>query len=391
MTLFYQLSPLALVLSGALIISMIFAYLLVYHKDFLDRWIPKHGESFAEFFDRLVESKKYHLKGNFQGGREKGHSASRKKENEYISRFEDLLARSSLHGSKWPEDLIFLRDLCVSTFRRKMKFFSIYSEQFKKRHKILLSENLLVEAARELFELNYFQVKPGEPEYDSQKIIEKKLMLSSFLLLLHDDVRLQNLSAGLLFRSRYGMPEKEILQCLACNFVAKMGANISILLLNGDEELVLRAKQMSHGQKWSSILALMKRKGGSLQDIETLIDEMRDFYLTQKMKAADSESARDRKRKSRTNQQKQQKKSQQSKKPKKKEGDSNLFTTMEMGQTSDFNSIKKQYKKLVLKYHPDRLASESLSRSELEQANQKFLKIQNAYSKLEKLYAKKSA
>ncbi|MBT7609486.1 MAG: J domain-containing protein [Bacteriovoracaceae bacterium] len=55
---------------------------------------------------------------------------------------------------------------------------------------------------------------------------------------------------------------------------------------------------------------------------------------------------------------------------------------LEMSRIVDLNSLKKNYKKMAMRYHPDRIGSESESESKV--AHEKFVNINNAYQTLTK-------
>lgn len=52
--------------------------------------------------------------------------------------------------------------------------------------------------------------------------------------------------------------------------------------------------------------------------------------------------------------------------------------------TDSNDVIKKQYRKMVSQYHPDRLAAKGLSEAELKQADLRFKNIQSAYDEIKR-------
>ena len=56
------------------------------------------------------------------------------------------------------------------------------------------------------------------------------------------------------------------------------------------------------------------------------------------------------------------------------------YNILEVDKTSTLSEIKKSYRKLVMKYHPDKL--QGVSEDIVKLANEKFLAIQEAYEKV---------
>jgi DnaJ like chaperone protein len=54
-----------------------------------------------------------------------------------------------------------------------------------------------------------------------------------------------------------------------------------------------------------------------------------------------------------------------------------------------FDTIKKNYRKLIKKYHYDTIASQNLSKEEIDQAKEKTQKINEAYSIIKEKYKSK--
>ncbi|WP_291953227.1 molecular chaperone DjiA [Campylobacter sp.] len=60
------------------------------------------------------------------------------------------------------------------------------------------------------------------------------------------------------------------------------------------------------------------------------------------------------------------------------------FNTLELPNTADLNAVKKQYRTLAKKYHPDILNANNVSENELKLGIAKFQKINEAYEKIKK-------
>jgi len=58
----------------------------------------------------------------------------------------------------------------------------------------------------------------------------------------------------------------------------------------------------------------------------------------------------------------------------------NYYKILEVDKNSTNEKIKKSYRKLVMKYHPDKL--QGVSDDIVKLANEKFLTIQDAYEKI---------
>ena len=54
----------------------------------------------------------------------------------------------------------------------------------------------------------------------------------------------------------------------------------------------------------------------------------------------------------------------------------NLYNILEINTNASINEIKKAYRKLSLKYHPDKQINSILTN---EEKNEKFIKLRNAY------------
>ena len=71
-------------------------------------------------------------------------------------------------------------------------------------------------------------------------------------------------------------------------------------------------------------------------------------------------------------------------KPTAAEKEKKAFKDLELAHTSDFKVIKKQYRKLMKKYHPDRHQEEKKRKA----AEKVTAKLNQAYEHLEKIYGK---
>ena len=58
------------------------------------------------------------------------------------------------------------------------------------------------------------------------------------------------------------------------------------------------------------------------------------------------------------------------------------YKILEVDKTATLDDVKKSYRKLVMKYHPDKL--QGVSEDIVKLANEKFLSIQEAYEKISK-------
>jgi DnaJ like chaperone protein len=59
---------------------------------------------------------------------------------------------------------------------------------------------------------------------------------------------------------------------------------------------------------------------------------------------------------------------------------SKYYKILEVEEVASIDDIKKSYRKLVMKYHPDKL--QGVSEDIIKLANEKFLSIQEAYEKV---------
>ncbi|AJC93809.1 molecular chaperone DjiA [Campylobacter volucris] len=64
------------------------------------------------------------------------------------------------------------------------------------------------------------------------------------------------------------------------------------------------------------------------------------------------------------------------------------FGILELSNTADLNAVKKQYRLLAKKYHPDILNANNVSEEEIKQGVEKFQKINKAYEKIKKYLEK---
>ncbi|MBK1994041.1 DnaJ domain-containing protein, partial [Campylobacter novaezeelandiae] len=60
------------------------------------------------------------------------------------------------------------------------------------------------------------------------------------------------------------------------------------------------------------------------------------------------------------------------------------YSILELNTNATLNEVKKQYRVLAKKYHPDILNANNVSKEELEKGVQKFQKINEAYEKIKK-------
>ncbi|TEY00956.1 DnaJ family molecular chaperone [Campylobacter sp. US33a] len=60
------------------------------------------------------------------------------------------------------------------------------------------------------------------------------------------------------------------------------------------------------------------------------------------------------------------------------------YSVLELSSNADLNAVKKQYRALAKKYHPDILNANNVSEEELKKGVEKFQKINEAYEKIKK-------
>ncbi|EOH2051169.1 DnaJ domain-containing protein, partial [Campylobacter coli] len=60
------------------------------------------------------------------------------------------------------------------------------------------------------------------------------------------------------------------------------------------------------------------------------------------------------------------------------------YRILELSNNADLNAVKKQYRALAKKYHPDILNANNVSEEELKKGVEKFQKINEAYEKIKK-------
>ncbi|MEZ7875856.1 MAG: DnaJ domain-containing protein, partial [Polaribacter sp.] len=60
----------------------------------------------------------------------------------------------------------------------------------------------------------------------------------------------------------------------------------------------------------------------------------------------------------------------------------NAYKILEITKSASTNEVKKAYRKMVKKYHPDKLVG--LGKEHLKGANEKFQSIQEAYDRIKK-------
>lgn len=71
------------------------------------------------------------------------------------------------------------------------------------------------------------------------------------------------------------------------------------------------------------------------------------------------------------------------------ENTNNYYKILESDPTDSFETIKKNYRKLIKKYHYDTNISKGLSDNELKEIQEKTKKINEAYSKIKEIYKKR--
>jgi hypothetical protein len=74
--------------------------------------------------------------------------------------------------------------------------------------------------------------------------------------------------------------------------------------------------------------------------------------------------------------------------PKQSDNDK-YYEILESKKDDSFDTIKKNYRKLIKKYHYDTIASQNLSKEEIDQAKEKTQKINEAYSIIKEKYKSK--
>lgn len=374
---------------GGTILSLIFGYLFAYWRELMNK--QAHGlrtdQEWEKGFSRMTSGKEGELAGAARRTTSSSSASSSSQESKSKSRHRT--------GMGEHPELLRLLDLSRDFYPDIYQYFCNIQEMGEDLGKWEMDEfkkftsvkgNFLVERMSELLEMRYFDRFLG-PE-GSAKMIRASWLSYSAAYLFGDDARLGSSTICEHLEKKLHLPPQDLYRAV----------EFALLLSKGGSRLALKEsykkkidqsferstwlQEQTKEQRIAMIWSLCHEKSFHALGIEGVVDliEKAAIELEAALNQAYQEGNREEKAKTqqKTKQQKTAKPRPSTKGPYEQE-----FCALEMAYTSDISLIKKQYKKLAMKYHPDRQGQES--------SQERFVAVQRAYQTLEKAYSKKAA
>lgn len=369
---------------GGTIISLIFGYLFAYWRELMNKQAHalKTDDQWAAGFDRMTSGKEGELAGAVRRNQAKAapsaesttKSRVRSSASSALSQHPEMIRLLELSQDFYPEIHQYLNNLGElgdELGKREVSEFKSFGA---------VSGSFLMERLYELLEMRFFE-RFLCPEGDA-KMLRASWLSYSTAYLFCEDARLGSSTLSAYLEKKHHLAPHDVYR----------GVEYATLLSKGASRLALQEsyrkkseqsferslwlQDQTREQRIQLVWGLAHEKSYHALGIEgvVLLFERAALELEKVLQQAYKQY----------NQESSKKKAQQ----KKKTSSSSLpyekeFDLLEMAPTEDIVEIKKQYKKMAMKYHPDRQDEHS--------SHERFVAIQRAYQILDKAYAKKAA
>lgn len=405
-----MLLKIALALVGGTVISLIFGYLVAYWRD-IGRDSPKNMDehTWFRFFEAMTSLKKEAFK--FTSKKESRESQRRSSSTSGAPGAQSK--RRSRAPSSWQKHpeiqrlLLKFDDFYPELYRYFQNFKDRGDElaalEARELEKILgerVSATMMADRMHELLELKAFD-SLGVQDAGAKRIRELWLCYSAAQMYL-DDARLGSATVSKKLSQELNLEASSVFRGIEVQCLLSKGASKKALFKKYWQEQQKQSFERSlylqnltafeRSQlcyKWvqtkAHVQEVKRQLSQTLQEMEKAFQAFyREYNSGQKQQQTHKKKG-----------QKQEHHRQQKREapPQQKSSDSLqwAYDLLEMGVTTEFSLIKKQFKKMAMKYHPDRLAREGLGELECRRHHEHFVEVQKAYQTLEKRYGSKAA
>lgn len=397
-----MLVKLTLALLGGTVLSLIFGYLIAYWRD-IGSSSPKNlnDSNWSQFFETLTQLKSYGLKFSArqqkQAHNNKRHKSATQKQ------------RRSRAPSSWENHsevqrlLVKFEDFYPELYRyfENLKYngdelLKLEAKELESQIKVKVSASMMGDRMHELLELQAFD-SFGVQGLGGQAVRELWLSFTVGQIYI-DDARLGSSTLSHALSRELSLDESSLFRGIEAQVMLIKGASKKALFNKYWKEQQKSSfersgylQNLTPSQRAQLCYKWAQTKGHHSQISQQLKETLKEIEkcfqeLYREHNSADGKHHR----------KKQQHKKSRAQRPSATQApDSDpyhwAYELLEMPKTSDFTVIKKQFKKMAMKYHPDRLSREGLNELECRRHHEHFLEIQKAYKSLEKAYAHKVA
>jgi DnaJ-domain-containing protein 1 len=393
-----MLIKLTLALIGGTVLSLIFGYLIAYWRDIgRDSLKSSDDSSWSILFDTLTRLKTERFKHSERQRAQKSdarnsHTKSQHKRRsrapsswEKHSEIERLLLRFEDFHPRLYSYFLKIKD----SGEELMK---LEASELEKRLGIRVSASMMADRIHELLELKAFESLSLQ---DSGPEAVHELWLSHTVAQIYlDDARLGSTTLSQSLCKELSLDSATVFRGIEAQFMLVKGASKKVLFRKYWKEHQKSSFERSSylqnltptqraelAYKWAR--TKMNFAGMIQQLRETLLEIERFFEGFYR----DQNSGKNNQNKQKNKKTKQQRTTQETQ----KDPLQWAYELLEMTPSQEFITIKKQFKKMAMKYHPDRLVQEGLSELECKRHHEHFVEIQKAYKALEKHYDPKAA
>lgn len=386
-------------LVGGTLISIAIGYLIAYGKEFFEKSSQSGDfESWSKGFDRMVGAQKADFRDSgaersgFSTGQSRAQSTDR-----HGSYFEQLAQTyENLNMSAEAQYFERLKSEGRDFFDQECKK---RSSEFKRKWGHSVSDHYLRERFIELCrDKAFIQNKNLKLALPLKGLFDLWESYAGAYLLL-DDARLGSSTLSKDLEKKLALDPFSIYRGIEYWFLTKAGQSKASLVQEywrdvgrGHFQRSQKVANWSESRRIQIILSLvfparhkvrtfpevLKECEGAISDLES---ELRSRGRQDNQEGQSSSSHKKQKSKKQT--------SSEHPKAKKSSTPPSDFSILGIEVTSDWEEIKKAYRKMAMKYHPDRV--DSHNEQEAREAHDFYVEIQKAYERLEKRYGKKAA
>lgn len=378
---------------GGTILSLIFGYLFAYWRELMNRQghALKNESEWDARFDRMTSGKQGELAGAARRTSASQKTSSAQRSQSTSSRttswsshpeLKKILERSQDFYPDIHQYFLNLSELAEELGKLEVSEFRVYTS---------VSATFLMERMQELLEARFFD-RFLFPEGSALMVRESWLSYSAAYLFC-EDARLGSSSLSQSLELKHHLAPQDIYRGIEYAAQLSKGASRASLQQNYKNKIDQSfqrsqwLQEMTKEQRIQLVWSLAHDKGlhahgiaGVVKAIEQAVLELEEVLL---------KSFEEKNRESNKQQQRKQQKKQKQKEPPpeseipKKTPYQTEFEILQMPVCQDISAIKKQFKKMAMKYHPDRQGPQS--------SQERFVALQKAYETLDKAYGKKAA
>lgn len=386
-----MLIKLALALVGGTVLSFMFGYLVAYWRD-IGRGPSKQldDKNWLKFFEALTRLKREAFTFSKRSGQQRRqHSSTQRTQQQQ---------RRSRAPSSWEQHpelarlLLKFDDFYPELYRyfeglqkRGDELMLLEAKELEKTLKTRVSASMMADRLHELLELKAFD-NLGVQNLGGEAARQLWMCFSVGHIYL-DDARLGSPTLSQYLIEQLNLDQASVYRGIEAQCLLARGASKKALFKkywqeqqkSGFErsEYLHSLTPFERAQlcfKWTrtktSAEEIHRQLRGTLEEMEKAFEKFYREHNTKQKK------------------QKEQKSKRRQNKPEQTQAQTHslqwAYDLLEMQATDEFSLIKKQFKRMAMKYHPDRLAREGLSEIECRRHHEHFVEVQRAYKALEK-------